>query len=64
VDSVEDKDLSLAVLDAFEEDFLREVKVARSMSKGRREILNLISSINYGDASTSTQHRKGKAHLL
>jgi hypothetical protein len=63
VDSVEDEDPSLAILDAFEEDFLREVKVARLKSKGKREILNLVSSINYGDASASTRHRKGKAHV-
>jgi len=61
VDSVEDEDLSSAILDAFEEDFLREVKAMRPKSKGRREILNLVSSINYGDAST--QHRKCKAHV-
>jgi hypothetical protein len=63
VDSVEDEDLSLAILNTFEEDFLREVEVARPKSKGRREILNLVSSINYGDISASTRHRKGKAHV-
>jgi hypothetical protein len=55
VDSVED-DSSLAILDAFEEDFLREVKVVRPN-------LNLVSSINYSDASASTRHREGKAHV-
>jgi hypothetical protein len=64
LDSVEDGDLSLAILDAFEEDFLLEVKVVRLKTKGRMEILNLVSSINYGDASASTRHRKGKAHML
>jgi len=64
LDRVEDEDSSLAILDAFEEDFLREVKVVRPKTKGRREILNLVSSINYGDASTSSRHRKGKAHVL
>jgi hypothetical protein len=63
VDTAENEDPSLAILDAFEEDFLREVKVARSKSRGRREILNLVSSISYGDASASTRHRKGKAHV-
>lgn len=53
VDSLEDEDLSLAILDAFEEDFLREVEVAHPKSKGRREILNLVSFINYGDASSA-----------
>jgi hypothetical protein len=61
---VEDADLSLAILDAFEEDFLLEVKVVRPKTKGRMEILNLVSSINYGDARASTRHRKGKAHVL
>jgi hypothetical protein len=63
-DRVEDEDPSLATMDAFEEDFLREIKVVRPKTKGRREILNLVSSINYGDASASSQHRKGKAHVL
>jgi hypothetical protein len=63
VDSAEDEDPPLAILDAFEEDFLREVKVARLKSKGKREILNLVSSINYDDASVSTRHRIRKAHV-
>jgi U3 small nucleolar ribonucleoprotein component len=60
----EDEDLSLAIMDAFEKDFLRKVKVAWPKTKGRREILNLVSTINYGDASASSRHRKGKAHVL
>jgi U3 small nucleolar ribonucleoprotein component len=64
MDRVEDEDPSLAIMDAFEEDFLRKVKVARLKTKGRREILNLVSSINYGDASASSWHRKGNAHML
>jgi hypothetical protein len=63
VASDENEDPSLVILDAFEEDFLRKVKVARLKFKGKREILNLVSSINYGDASASTRHRNGKAHL-
>ncbi len=39
MDSVEDEDPSLAILDSFEDDFLREVKVARLKTKGRKEIL-------------------------
>jgi hypothetical protein len=39
MDHVEDEDPSLAIMDAFEEDFLREVKVARLKTKGRKEIL-------------------------
>jgi hypothetical protein len=57
VDSVEDENPSLMILDAFEWDFFQEVKAARLKSKGRREILNLVSS-NYGDASASTWHKK------
>lgn len=64
LDRVDDEDVSLAIMDAFEEDFLRKVKVARPKTKGRREILNLFSTINYGDASASSRHRKGKAHML
>lgn len=63
MDSSEDDDLSLVIQDAFEEDFLREVKVTRPKFKGWRGILNLVSSINYGDASAFTLHRKGKAHV-
>lgn len=55
---------NLAIMDAFEEDFLREVKVARPKTKGRREILNLVSSSNYGDASVSSRHMKSKAHMM
>jgi hypothetical protein len=63
VDSAKGEDPSLATLDALEEEFLREIKVARLKSKGGREILNLVSSINYGDASASSRRRKGKAHM-
>jgi hypothetical protein len=62
---VEDEDASLVIMDAFENDFFRKFKVARpKKTKGRREILNLVSTINYGDASASSQHRKGKVHVL
>jgi hypothetical protein len=61
VDSAENEGLSLAILDAF--DFLWEVEVARPKFKGKREILNSVSSINCGDASASTRHREGKAHV-
>jgi hypothetical protein len=63
-DSDEDMDLSLAILEAFEEVFHRGVKAAHPKTKGRREVLNLISSINYGDSSTSSGLRKGKAHMV
>jgi len=64
LDCVENEDSSLAILDAFEENFLREVKVAWPKTKGRWEILNLVSFINYGDVSASFRHRKGKGHVL
>jgi hypothetical protein len=51
--SVKDEDPTLALLNAVEEDLHREVKVARSKPKGKRELFNLKSSINYGDSYTS-----------
>jgi hypothetical protein len=63
-DGEEDEDLSLAILDAMEEDFHRETKVVRPKSKGRRELLNLKSSINYGNANESSRRWKGKTHLM
>ena len=44
--SDEDEDLTLAQLNAVEEDLHREVKVARPKSKGKRELFNLKSSVN------------------
>jgi hypothetical protein len=63
MDSVEGEDPSLAFMDSIEEDFFPVAKIARSKSKGRREIMNLVSSINYGDASASSRPRKRKAHM-
>jgi hypothetical protein len=45
-DDEEDEDPSLAIPDAMEEDFHRKAKVAHPKFKGRRELLNLKSSIN------------------
>jgi hypothetical protein len=64
LDSVEDLDLSLVILKAIEEDYHQEVKAARPKTKGRREVLNLGSSINYGDSSVSSRLRKDKAHMV
>jgi hypothetical protein len=64
MDGVEDVDPSLAILEAIEEDFHWGVKAARPKIKGRREVLNLVSSINYGYASTCSRQRKGKTHML
>jgi hypothetical protein len=53
-DSEEDMDPSLAILEAIEEDFHQRVKAARPKTKGRSEVLNLVSSINYGDSSAAS----------
>jgi len=63
-DSDEDMDPSLVMLEAIEEDFNRGVKAVRPKTKGMREVLNLVSSINYSDSSASSQLRKGKAHVV
>jgi hypothetical protein len=44
--------------------FFQVVKLACPKNKGRKEVLNLNSSINYGDASVSSQRGKGKNHVL
>jgi hypothetical protein len=64
LESDEGLDPSLVILDAIEENFYWRVKVARPKSKGRREVLNLASSINYGDSCASSRRRKGKAHMV
>jgi hypothetical protein len=33
-------------------------------TKGRKEILNLQSSVNYGDSKISSRCRKGKNHVM
>lgn len=63
-DGVEDEDMSFALLDAIEEDFQRVNKGKCPKFKGRREVLNLKSSINYGDANVPSRSRKGKAQVL
>jgi hypothetical protein len=37
--------------------------IAHQKSKGKRELLNLHSSINYGVAKDPSRSRKGKAHM-
>jgi hypothetical protein len=49
---------ALAIRDAMEEEFLRKKMIARQKSKGKRELLNLQSSVNYGVASDSYRRRK------
>jgi hypothetical protein len=36
----------------------------KKKTKGRREILHLVNSINYGDVSASSRHMKSKAHMV
>jgi hypothetical protein len=55
---------ALAIREAMEEDFQREKMIGRQKSKGKRELLNLYSSINYGDAKVPSRSRKGKAHMM
>jgi len=64
LDNDEDMDPSLAILEAIEEDFHRGGKAAHPKTKGRREVLNLVNSINYNDSSASSRLRKGKAHIV
>jgi len=64
LDSDEDMDPSLAILEAIEENFNRGVQAAHPKTKDRREVLNLVSSINYGDSTAFSWPRKGKAHMV
>jgi hypothetical protein len=43
--------------------FIEKKMIARQKTKGRRKLLNLQSSINYGDASEPSRRWKGKAHM-
>jgi len=51
---------SLATLDAITEEFYRDQMLARKKTTGNRELLNLKSSVNYGDVSALSRCRKGK----
>jgi len=55
---------TLAIRDAMEEEFLREKIIARHKSKGKKELQNLQSSVNYIFASDSSRRRKGKGLKL
>jgi len=37
--------------------------IVHQKTKGKRELLNFKSSINYGDANASSRRWKGKAHM-
>jgi hypothetical protein len=54
---------AMAIRDAMEEEFQRDKMIARQKSKGKRELLNLHSYINYGDDLVPFRRRKGKAHV-
>jgi hypothetical protein len=51
---------SLAIHDAISEDFFRGRLVARKKIKGKRELLNLKSSVNYRDVSAPSRRRKDR----
>jgi hypothetical protein len=53
-------DEALEIRDAVEEEFQRDKMISRQKSKGKRELLNLHSSINYGDSKLSARNRKGR----
>jgi hypothetical protein len=53
----------MAIRDAMEVEYQRDKMIARQKSKGKRELLNLHSSINYGDTIDPSRRRKGKAHM-
>jgi hypothetical protein len=46
---------SLAIHDAISEDFFRDRLVARKKTKGKRELLNLKSFVNYRDVSAPSR---------
>jgi hypothetical protein len=54
----------LTIRDVMEEEFQRDKMISHQKSKGKRELLNLHSSINYGDAKPSARHSKGKDLML
>jgi hypothetical protein len=51
---------SLAIIDSIIYDFYRDQLVARKKTKSKRELLNLKSSVKYGDVSAPSRRRKGK----
>jgi len=63
-DGAENEDSALALLDAIEEDFHQGSMGKRYKFKGRRELQNLKSSINYDVASVQSRSRRGKAQVL
>jgi hypothetical protein len=58
MDSDEGEDLSLAILDAIEDEFHRKTMVVCQKTKGMRDLLN------YDDASAPFWRQKGNAHMM
>jgi hypothetical protein len=52
---------SLAIFDAMEDEFHLDKMIAHQKTKGKRELLNLKTFINYDVASAPSRHGKGKA---
>jgi hypothetical protein len=52
------------IRDAMEEEFQRDKMISRQKSKGKRELLNLHSFINYGNSKPFARSRKGKNLML
>ena len=59
-----EEDRKLALLNEVKKNFLRDTKDVQPRTKGKRELLNLESSINYSIASRPTRRRKGKTIVL
>ena len=60
LDCNKEEDPYSAMLDDVKEDFLRVMEGTQPRTKGKRELLNLESFVNYGIANASSRRRKGK----
>jgi hypothetical protein len=63
-DGNEEEDQKLALLNKVKENFLWEIRVVQPRTKGKRELLNLESSINYGIASGPFSEKEGQDHCV
>jgi hypothetical protein len=43
---------------------ITEEMIKRQKTKGKKELLNLQSSVNYRDSKISSRCRKGKTHVM
>jgi hypothetical protein len=64
LDGDEEEDRKLASLNEVKENFPREIKATQHRTKGKRELLNLESSNNYGIASASSRRKKGNTIVV